>query len=52
MIEDMVDEVMDTAEAPEEIFENQTVEEFADIDDLLGRDEELFIVLVWMNIDT
>ena len=42
--EDAIEEVMDTAEAPDEddILVNRGVEELADIDDLLGGDEELF----------
>ena len=42
--EDPIEEVMDTAEAPDEddILVNRGVEELADIDDLLGSDEELF----------
>ena len=42
--EDAIEEVMDTAEAQDEddLLVNRGVEELADIDDLLGSDEELF----------
>ena len=41
--EDAIEEVMDTAEAQDEddLLVNRGVEELADIDDLLGSDEEL-----------
>jgi hypothetical protein len=44
MIEDAIEEEDDTAEVPEDdhMLGNRTVEEFADLDDLLGSDEELF----------